>query len=87
MAPLLLLGLIVGVVVQDVFDGMRLITDVGWVAGFLISAVLIQSVGRRLNRQSNRHTLYDSPMQNYWWLAFVCAILAAGIVLLTRLPG
>ncbi|WP_020422177.1 hypothetical protein [Amycolatopsis sp. ATCC 39116] len=83
--PLLLLGLIAGAVVQNLFDGHSLVTDIGWVAGFVLSAVLIRVIGRRLNRHCNVHTLYDSPMQSYMWLAVACAVLTLGIILLFRL--
>ncbi|MEU0468993.1 MULTISPECIES: hypothetical protein [Amycolatopsis] len=83
--PLLLLGLIAGAVVQNLFDGHSLVTDIGWVAGFVLSAVLIRVIGRRLNRHGNLHTLYDSPMQSYMWLAVACAVLTLGIILLFRL--
>ncbi|MGC7095026.1 hypothetical protein ACPZ19_10200 [Amycolatopsis lurida] len=84
--PLLLLGLAVGVVGQEVFDGNAVVTGIGWIGGFALSAVLIRVIGRRLNRYGTRHTLYDSPLQSYWWLAFACAVPAAGIVLLVNLP-
>ncbi|WET78498.1 hypothetical protein P3102_31305 [Amycolatopsis sp. QT-25] len=83
--PLLLLGLGVGVVFQEVFDGRQLITDIAWVAGFALSAILIRVIGRRLNRYGTAHTLYDSPMEGYAWLAIACAALTLGLVLLIRL--
>ncbi len=80
--PLLLAGLAVGVVFQEVFDGNQLVTGIAWVAGFVLSAVLIRVIGTRLNRFGNTHTLYDVPMQSYVWLAVVCAVLALGVVVL-----
>ncbi|KZB87639.1 hypothetical protein [Amycolatopsis regifaucium] len=83
--PLLLLGLAVGVVFQGLFDGKTLVTDIAWVAGFVLSAILIRVIGRRLNRYGTVHTLYDSPMEGYAWLAIACAALTLGLVLLIRL--
>jgi len=74
----------VGVVFQEVFDGKTLITDIAWVAGFVLSAILIRVIGRRLNRYGTVHTLYDSPMEGYAWLAIACAVLTLGLVLLIR---
>ncbi|SFA83004.1 hypothetical protein SAMN05216266_101697 [Amycolatopsis marina] len=82
--PLLLAGLVFGAVVQEVFDGKSLITDAGWAMGFVLSAVLIRLIGTRLNRYRDEHTLYDSPMQSYVWLAATCAVLALGVVILAR---
>lgn len=85
--PLLLLGLTVGVVSQGVFNGNRVLAEIGWVAGFVLSAVLIRTIGNRLNRKGDVHTLYDSPMQNYMWLAIACAGLTLGMLLLFRFVG
>ena len=85
--PLLLAGVVVGAVVQEAFDGKSLITDSGWVAGFVISAVLIRVIGNRLNRYGNEHTLYDSPMQSYVWLAVACAVLTLGLVIVFRVTA
>ncbi|MGP4015886.1 hypothetical protein [Saccharopolyspora sp. 5N708] len=82
--PLMLLGLVFGVVVQELFDGTPMITDPAWVTGFLISAVLIRTIGRRLNRYGDLHTLYDIPMQHWWWLGLTCAALTLGLVILIR---
>ncbi|MFD8497456.1 hypothetical protein [Amycolatopsis sp. NPDC059657] len=85
LGPLLVLGLIVDVVVQGLFDGKQLVTDIGRVAGFVLSAILIRMIGRGLNRRGTKHTLYDAPMQNYWWLAMTCVVLTLALVLVLRL--
>ncbi|MCI2423215.1 hypothetical protein MOQ72_37930 [Saccharopolyspora sp. K220] len=82
--PLMLVGLVFGVVVQELFDGTPQVTDPGWVVGFLVSAVLIRVIGRRLNRFANMHTLYDVPMQHWSWLGVTCSVLTLGIVILLR---
>jgi hypothetical protein len=58
--PLMLVGLAIGSVGQELFNGTPLVTDTGWVAGFAVSAVLIRVIGRRLNACGDLHTLYDS---------------------------
>lgn len=82
--PLMLVGVAFGTVVQNLFDGTPAVTDTAWVAGFLLSAVLIRVIGSRLNAYGNRHTLYDSPMQSFWWLGLACALITLGIVILVR---
>ncbi|GAA0522894.1 hypothetical protein GCM10011581_38620 [Saccharopolyspora subtropica] len=82
--PLMLVGVVFGAAAQELFGGTPLVTDTCWVLGFLVSAVLIRTIGRRLNRFGTRHTLYDVPMQHWSWLAVTCSVLALGIVILVR---
>lgn len=77
--PLMVLGVAFGAVVQELFDGHPLVTDTGWVVGFLISAALIRYAGNRLHG-----TLYDVPMRGYAWLGVTCAVLTLAIVVLFR---
>jgi hypothetical protein len=80
----MLVGLAIGSVGQELFNGTPLVTDTGWVAGFAVSAVLIRVIGRRLNACGDLHTLYDMPMQHWWWLGVACSALTPGIVILIR---
>lgn len=82
--PMLGLGFVIGIVGQGLFDGHTVITDILWPLGFVISAVVLRVVGRRLNYGGNGHRLMEIPVQHWAWFSVAFAVVALFIVYLLR---